>query len=151
MITDNFKFDSVESGLCRIYYRDGKDLFCYMEEMRGQFYLYICTPSGEPSHTVGFHEKIMDTEHPDFSLTCSLTTRFVEWLLKQQLKVLGAMLASKSDTPNQKASLKSLEFTEGQYKDAKSLANDLEAKGLDHTFLDHGRSIWVYWADLEAV
>ncbi|WP_282366412.1 hypothetical protein [Pseudomonas sp. PS02290] len=46
-------FSLVDSGNCRVYYKDPlKRLFCFQLDRPKQFKLLYCTRDGEPSHTV---------------------------------------------------------------------------------------------------
>lgn len=46
------KYHSTDTGFCRVYFEEGKRLLAYQENIRGQFSLMACTPSGEPSHEI---------------------------------------------------------------------------------------------------
>lgn len=63
------KLDSVDSGFCRVYYkntgREGdKRLFCMQEEGKGQFDLLVCSPDGEPDYSMRL-DNIKTIEAPD--------------------------------------------------------------------------------------
>lgn len=48
-----FKFDSEDTGNCRVYYRSGKHLYCIQNDGgwgRDKFVFYSCSRDGEPSH-----------------------------------------------------------------------------------------------------
>jgi hypothetical protein len=49
------KFDSEDNGNCRVYYRDGRSLYCYQDDGswgRHDWKFYSCTYDGEPSYEV---------------------------------------------------------------------------------------------------
>ena len=50
------KFHSEDNGNCRVYFKRGRALYCYQEEMRGKFVAYRCSNDGEPSYTVTLME-----------------------------------------------------------------------------------------------
>jgi hypothetical protein len=48
------QFHSEDNGNCRVYYRDGRNLYCWQldDGRRNTFKFYRCSRDGEPSHGV---------------------------------------------------------------------------------------------------
>lgn len=49
------QFDSEDNGNCRVYYRNGRKLYCWQDDGswgRHNWQFYICSGDGEPSHAV---------------------------------------------------------------------------------------------------
>lgn len=53
------KFHSEDNGFCRVYYREGKQLYCWQDDGswgRHDWKFYVCTRDGEPSHEVAVRD-----------------------------------------------------------------------------------------------
>lgn len=46
------KFDSEDNGNCRVYYKDGRQLYCWQNDGAAGWIFYACSQDGEPSHAV---------------------------------------------------------------------------------------------------
>ena len=82
------KLRNTDTGFARIYYvSENNRLYCFQESMfRGCFELLICSPDGEPSHTVSHSGVPLDKLPSEES---SLTKAFVAWYVGLQQKAMA--------------------------------------------------------------
>ena len=58
--TEKYKFQSIDSGNCRAYYKKGRNLYCIQDDGawgKRELRFYFCSRDGEPSHNVNFPTK----------------------------------------------------------------------------------------------
>jgi hypothetical protein len=58
------KYDYVETGYCRIYYKFGRHVYCFQDEGR-HVQLYRCTTEGEPEIPIKKLNSEVQVELPD--------------------------------------------------------------------------------------
>lgn len=46
------KLTETDNGNCRVYYKDGRKLYCFQEDKAGEFSFYTCSRDGEPESPV---------------------------------------------------------------------------------------------------
>ena len=69
LATVALNYDSTDTGFCRVYYRNLRELFAYQMTQRGQFALFACTRDGEPSHEVDYKQvDQLPRDYPEFAV-----------------------------------------------------------------------------------
>ena len=84
METELFKFDQVDEGFCRIYYKQQKSLFCFQENFPNDFTFYNCSKEGEPEYPLKWLPKYRLDTVP-VSETSTMCKRFWYWVQKNNL------------------------------------------------------------------
>lgn len=46
------KIHAIDNGFCRIYYKEGKALYCLQEAGYGMFEFFVCSRDGEPDRPI---------------------------------------------------------------------------------------------------
>lgn len=92
-MSSHLAFKSVDSGLCRVYYRRNRSLICFQLQAPGRFQRLVCSPDGEPigDTLIGSDLPFDRLPPPD----CSLAVEFIEWAKRHNLRLLQSV----SSTP----------------------------------------------------
>lgn len=82
-MSDKFKFDRVDNGNARVYYKRNGYLYCFQElPWANGFSFNACSKDGEPSHEI--HETPTLDRVPEFADSTSVVFR--KWIIKQERK-----------------------------------------------------------------
>lgn len=104
-MTIHLAFKSVDTGLCRVYYRRNRSLICFQWQSTGRFQRLVCSPDGEPiGPTMIGSDLPFDRLPPQ---DCSLSVEFHVWATQHNLRLLSA--SSEPAPPN----TTSADFTDG--------------------------------------
>lgn len=90
-MTIHLAFKSVDTGLCRVYYRRNKALICFQWQSAGRFQRLACSAEGEPigPTEIGAGLPIDRFPEPD----CDLALEFITWAKARNLMLLSVSRA----------------------------------------------------------